>query len=69
MQKIVIRLNDREKEALQVLSSRELRDPRDQIVYVLRQEFERRSLLASENPVYPQQPLVAFSQIGTGASE
>ena len=45
MPTVKILLDDREREALVVLSRRERRDPRAQAAVILRQELERRGLL------------------------
>lgn len=53
MEEVLIRfrLVKDEAQALQQLSSAELRNPREQVRYILRRELERRGLLpASVNP-------------------
>ncbi len=50
MNKVLIgfRLTGDEATALMALSARELRDPSDQVRYMLRAELERRGLLKAE---------------------
>ncbi len=45
MARITVTLSDSERHALQVLSERELRNPRDQAALIIRAELERRGLL------------------------
>jgi len=53
MTKLQVTLDMTEAELLAKLAAAELRDPRDQIRFVLRQEFERRGLLPAT--VKPEQ--------------
>ncbi|MBN1889461.1 MAG: hypothetical protein JW850_15815 [Thermoflexales bacterium] len=46
--RITIALEQRERAALMQLARQELRDARDQVRHILRQELERRGLLPTE---------------------
>lgn len=45
MSRLTITLSDQERHALQTLADRELRDPRDQVVLILREGLQRRGLI------------------------
>ncbi len=47
MARITITLKSNEVDALIILADREFRDPRDQAALIIRQELERRGLLAN----------------------
>lgn len=55
MDRITIPLSDKEREALAQMATEALRDPRDQIKWILREEAERRGIwppaFLSEKPV------------------
>jgi hypothetical protein len=51
--RITVSLERTEKSALMKLAMAELRDPRDQLRYVLRRELERLGLLQPITPIIP----------------
>ena len=55
MTRITVPLSDKERDVLAQMASQELRDPRAQIKWILREEAERRGIwppaLLSEKPV------------------
>jgi len=46
--RLVIILNSQERSALGIIAKQELREPREQARFILREEFLRRGLLSSE---------------------
>ena len=46
--RISVPITTEEREALRVLAKRELRDPREQVRFLLRQEFEKRGILSNK---------------------
>jgi len=53
MTRIVISLDTNERRALSLLAMSELRDPRLQMRYILRNELERRGLLGVQSESFP----------------
>lgn len=49
MTRITIILNDKEKIALRALANNQLRDPRDQAVFIIRRELERLGMIEITN--------------------
>lgn len=49
MTRITIILNDEEKKALRALADGELRDPRDQVVFIIRTELKRLGMIEITN--------------------
>jgi hypothetical protein len=57
MVRLQVTLNEVEADSLMIWATTELRDPREQIRFILRQELERRGFLVGEQNALPTEEI------------
>lgn len=62
LERLTINLSKNEKQALEAIAISELRNLREQVRFILRQEFTRRGLLQSDPAPFATPPSYAPSQ-------